>query len=243
MSDTQEASEEQVIDILTPITKREDLSIETLEEEVADDLPAKFKGKTAKEIAASALEAEKLIGRQGKELGELRSIVDGYIKSQLGKPVNVGEKEEEKHSDPQMEAGLRSIRKMETELKLRDSHQDYKEIVQDEAFAEWIGASKVRIKLFAAADQEYDFDAANELFTNWKELKLLKATKEVTTEADDKRKAELKVAKTGAGTGSSAGGKKVYLRADLIKLRQFQPDKYNSLDKEIQQAYAEGRVR
>src|SRR3972149_2774295 len=117
MSETLEPSEEQVIDILTPITKREDLSIETLEEEVADDLPAKFKGKTAKEIAASALEA------------------------------------------------------------------------------------------------------------------------------DDKRKAELKVAKTGAGTGSSAGGKKVYLRADLIKLRQFQPDKYNSLDKEIQQAYAEGRVR
>jgi predicted RNA-binding protein YlqC (UPF0109 family) len=242
MSEVQQDGE-QVIDVLTPVTKREDLHIDVLEEEVINDLPEKFKGKTAKEIAASALEAEKLIGRQGKELGELRSIVDGYIKSQLGKPANVGEKEEDKHLDPQMEAGLRSIRKIETELKLRDTHQDYKEIVADPDFVEWIGTSKVRTKLFNAADQEYDFDAADELFGNWKELKLLKATKEVEEKAEDKRKVDLKAAKTGSGTGSMGAGKKVYLRADLIKLRQYQPDKYNSLQDEIQQAYAEGRVR
>lgn len=234
--------EEQITDVLTPVAKRDDLHIDVLEDEVADDLPVKFKGKTAKEIAASALEAEKLIGRQGKELGELRNIVDGYIKGQLGQP-KVGEKEEGKHQDPEVEAGLRSIRKMETELALRDAHPDYKTIVQEPEFVEWIGKSKVRSKLFNAADQEYDFDAADELFGNYKELKLLKATKEAESTADEKRKEALKAAKTGTGTGSGTSGKKIYLRADLIKLRQHNPEKYNAMDKEIQQAYAEGRVR
>lgn len=241
MSDTQE-SQEQIIDVLTPTTERTELHVDTLEAEIADDLPVKFQGKTAKEIAQSALEAEKLIGRQGKELGELRGIVDGYIKGQLGK-ASVGEKEEGNKADPQMEAGLRSIRKMETELALRDSHPDYKEIVQKPEFSEWIGKSKVRSKLFLAADKEYDFDAADELFSNWKELELLKATKEADSSQEEKRKADLKAAKTGTGTGSGTSGKKVYLRADLIKLRQNNPEKYNAMDKEIQAAYQEGRVR
>lgn len=241
MSDTQE-SQEQITDILTSTTDKTDLHVDTLEDDIADDLPVKFKGKTAKEIAQSALEAEKLIGRQGKELGELRNIVDGYIKGQLGQ-ANVGEKKEDKTTDPQMEAGLRAIRKMETELALRDSHPDYKEVVQKPEFMEWIGKSKVRSKLLMQADKDYDLDAAEELFNNWKELELLKATKEADSNVEEKRKADLKAAKTGTGTGSGTIGKKIYLRADLIKLRQHNPEKYSAMDKEIQTAYKEGRVR
>lgn len=243
MSETQNSDNEQVIDILTPVTAKTDIHVDTLVAESGDDLPAKFKGKTAKEIAQSALEAEKLIGRQGHELGELRGIVDGYIKSQLGQKATVAEKQEGIQPDPKMEEGLRTIRKMECELKLRDAHEDYKTIVQDPEFAEWIGKSKTRTKLFTAADKDYDFDAADELFTNWKELKTLKATKVADDDSEDKRKADLKAAKTGAGTGTGTTGRKVYLRADLIKLRQYQPDKYNAMDQEIQLAYKEGRVR
>lgn len=242
MSEVQDSSNDQVIDVLTPATKRQDLHIDTIQEEDSN-LPAKFKGKTALEIANSALEAEKLIGRQGQELGELRSIVDGYIKSQLGQKTNVGEKQVDVQTDPKVEEGLRTIRKMETELKLREAHQDYKTIVVDPEFAEWVGKSKVRTKLFNAADKDYDFDAADELLSNWKELKELKATKDADNAEDDKRKADLKSAKTGSGTGTGTGGKKVYLRADLIKLRQYNPDKYNAMDEEIQAAYRENRVR
>jgi hypothetical protein len=246
MSDTQDSGNEQIVDVLSPLTEIEDTpEIKDLEHDVENDLPAKFRGKTAKEIAQSALEAEKLIGKQGHELGELRKIVDGYLKSQL-QPATKGANEQEKESanrDPQYEAGLRSIKKMETELKLRDAHPDFKDIVKDEAFAEWIGASKIRSKLFQAADAEYDFDAADELFTNWKEIKTLKATKEAENGAEEKRKVDLKAAKTSNGSGGGSGGKKIYLRADLIKLRQHNPDKYNSMDAEIQLAYKENRVR
>lgn len=45
---------------------------ETTEEVATEELPDKYKGKTAAEIAKMHKEAEELIGRQGAELGELR---------------------------------------------------------------------------------------------------------------------------------------------------------------------------
>jgi hypothetical protein len=48
-----------------------------------DDLPEKYRGKTAKEIAQMHAEAEKLLGRQSSEVGELRRVFDTYIQSQL----------------------------------------------------------------------------------------------------------------------------------------------------------------
>ena len=52
-------------------------------EEEADDLPDKYKGKTPAEIAKMHQEAEKLLGRQSSEVGELRKIVDDFVKTQL----------------------------------------------------------------------------------------------------------------------------------------------------------------
>jgi hypothetical protein len=43
------------------------------------------------------------------------------------------------------------------------------------------------------------------------------------------------------GTGESS--KKVYRRADLIKLRMTDPDRYMALQDEIMSAYAQGRVK
>jgi len=45
-------------------------------------VPEKYKGKSANDIARMHQEAEKLIGRQGAEVGELRRIVDDFIKTQ-----------------------------------------------------------------------------------------------------------------------------------------------------------------
>ena len=53
--------------------------------------------------------------------------------------------------------------------------------------------------------------------------------------------------KTGEGvsraSGESTAGKKIYRRADLIRLKQTDPQRYQSLADEIYQAYAEGRVK
>ena len=43
------------------------------------------------------------------------------------------------------------------------------QILSTGAFAEWIQASKIRTQLFVQADKQYDYDAADELFTAWKE--------------------------------------------------------------------------
>jgi hypothetical protein len=96
--------------------------------------------------------------------------------------------------------------------------------------------------LFVAADQQYDSDSADELFTLWKERKTVaQQTAQVEKQA---RKQTLKAANTGNARGSAEGTrKKVYRRADIIKLMKTDPERYQALSEEIFQAYAEGRVK
>jgi len=96
--------------------------------------------------------------------------------------------------------------------------------------------------LFVAADQQYDADSADELFSLWKERKTVaQQTAKVEKQA---RKQTLKAANTGNARGSAEGSrKKVYRRADIIKLMKNDPDRYQALSDEIMAAYAEGRVK
>jgi hypothetical protein len=45
-------------------------------------LPDKYQGKSLEEVVQMHQEAEKLLGRQSSEVGELRRVVDDYISSQ-----------------------------------------------------------------------------------------------------------------------------------------------------------------
>ena len=47
-----------------------------------DDIPEKYKGKSVKDIVRMHQEAERAIGKQGSEVGELRRIVDDFVKAQ-----------------------------------------------------------------------------------------------------------------------------------------------------------------
>jgi hypothetical protein len=125
---------------------------------------------------------------------------------------------------------------------LKANHPDMQEILNDNNFAEWVKASKIRTQLFVQADQQYDYEAANELFSLWKERAgVAKQTVAVERQA---RKQQLKSANTGNARGTAEGSrKKVYRRADIIKLMRDDPERYQSLSNEIMQAYQEGRVR
>jgi hypothetical protein len=115
-------------------------------------------------------------------------------------------------------------------------------VLQDSKFVEWIKASKIRTQLFAQADKQYDYEAADELFTNWKERQGVVAQTVANEKAE--RKTAIKTASTGNTKGSGEQqSRKVYRRADIIKLMQDDPDRYLSLSDEIMQAYQEGRVR
>jgi len=54
----------------------------------------------------------------------------------------------------------------------------------------------------------------------------------------------MKVGRGVSRTSSEAtAGKKIYRRADLIRLRTNDPERYDALQDEILEAYAEGRVK
>jgi hypothetical protein len=228
-----------------------------------DDVPEKYRGKSAKEIARMHQEAEKALGRQGSEVGELRRLVDDFIKAQtvaktqqqapdnddtddvdfFADPKAAISKAIEKH--PKIKAAedlILSSRKAEALNTLKTQHPDFQEIVQSPDFAEWVGKSKVRQELFVRADQAYDFDAANELLSTFKERKAVVEKTKAVEQVE--RKQAVKAASTGAGKGSGETiGKKTYRRADIIDLMMRNPDRYAALSDEIMAAYAEGRVK
>jgi hypothetical protein len=224
-------------------------------------VPEKYQGKSMEEVVQMHQEAEKLLGRQSGEVGELRKVVDDYISSQVPTqaPQQFVEPEEDidYFTDPQGAVNraienhpkIREAEQYTVEYKKQSSlatlqakHPDMQTILGDPKFAEWIKASKIRTQLFVAADQQYDSDAADELFTLWKERKVVaQQTADVEKQA---RKQTLKAASTGNARGSSQGTrKKVYRRADIIKLMRTDPDRYTALADEIMAAYAEGRVK
>ena len=227
--------------------------------EPQEGIPEKYQGKSTAEIVRMHQEAEKLLGKQSGEVGELRSVVDNYIQTQLDDtPTPKQEAEDiDFFSDPDKAveraiANHPSIKKAEeanlnnrretAQSKLQSRHPDMNNIIQDGKFVEWIKASKIRTQLFAQADRQYDYDAADELFTNWKERQGVVA--QAASTEKDTRKAAVRKASTGStkGTGEQRA-KKIYRRSDIIKLMKTDPDRYMSLSDEITQAYAEGRVR
>ena len=229
-------------------------------EEPETDLPDKYQGKSTAEIVRMHQEAEKLLGKQSSEVGELRKVVDDYIQTQLSTQETQATKADEEidfFSDPdkaveraisnhpkikEAEQISNQYRQSTAMNKLQTKHPEMQEILQNEKFAEWIKGSKIRQQLFVQADQQYDYDAADELFSLWKERQQV-VTQTVANEKQQRKQA-VKAASTGNARGSGEQrGKKVYRRADIIKLMRTDPDRYQALSNEIMQAYAEGRVR
>jgi hypothetical protein len=224
-----------------------------------DDLPEKYKGKSVKDIIAMHQEAEKLIGKQGSEVGELRKVVDDFIKTQTSRDLKTKEEEQidevdffadpkatiekaiENHpSVKEAKIAAKEMRRAETLARIEKEFPNVTEIVQDAQFAEWIKASKVRTDLYLRAETEYDFDAAKELLETWREKKELSKKAVETSKVD--RELQLKAADVSTPNATESVSKKKYRRSDIIKLMQTDPDRYDAMANEIMQAYREGRV-
>jgi hypothetical protein len=130
-----------------------------------------------------------------------------------------------------------------TAQQLEKAHPDFQEVIGDGGFQEWVNGSKIRQRLYKEADS-YDFDAADELLTNWKERQMISKTQEVNEGKKVKRDTAMKAGEAMSNaSGESTAGKKIYRRADLIRLKQTDPRRYEDLADEIYQAYADGRVK
>jgi hypothetical protein len=223
-----------------------------------NDLPEKYRGKSTKEIAAMHQEAEKLIGKQGSEVGDLRRIVDDFIKAQTSSDLKTKEPELDESDffvDPKstvnkaidnhpaiLEAKRASqeMKRNETLSKLGTKYPNLKETVEDPAFIDWIKNSKVRTELFVRAEREFDFESADELISTWQDKQ--KITKKALDTSKMDRDSQLKTADVGTSNSSETVTKKKYRRSDIIRLMQTDRAKYDALSDEIMKAYAEGRV-
>jgi hypothetical protein len=229
-----------------------------VEEVHQSDIPNKYKGKSIEDVIKMHQEAEKLIGRQAQEVGEVRKLADDLIKQTLSKPTTPTEVEPEVDffEDPKKAVtktleqhpdivaarhATQEMKKMQIQQRLTLEHPDFQNIVQDQGFAEWVKQSPVRLQLYARADSEYDYDSANELLTTFKALKGIQKQQQVE-QAKRATESTLKAASVDTG-GTGETSKRIYRSADLIRLRMTDPERYNSLQDEIMLAYAEGRVK
>jgi hypothetical protein len=261
-------SEQEVVqDVTTPVpdsTGADNTETAKVSEPV-EELPEKYKGKSAIEIAKMHQEAEKLIGRQANEVHEVRSLADQLLKQQLDSrakeakpieesleddffadPASAVNRQVEKHPAvlEARQAAL-EMKRMKTAQQLSSKHPDFATIASDSGFQDWVKSSAIRLNLFAKADAEFDFESADELLSTYKELKQIKQQNQVQQSVAVESKSQeqaMKAATVDVG-GAGETSRKVYRRADLIKLRITDPDRYMQLSDEIMAAYAEGRVK
>jgi hypothetical protein len=262
--------EEISADVEVEGTIEPDETPETLEaesEEPTSDIPDKFEGKSVEDIVKSYQNLEQELGRKSQEIGELRQLSDSFLKAEISRndtqtspqtENSNNETENDFFEDPSKAVNslienhpkFQEFQKFQAKQsqdtskgQLEQTHPDYVDIVQDSNFQDWVKASKFRVDLFEQADK-YDYAAADELLTHWKERSMIDKTAEVQEKQKATRKKNLKAGKTESRVSSeSTAGKKTYRRADLIRLKQSDPNRYADLADEIYNAYAEGRVK
>lgn len=235
-----------------------------VDEEEAEDLPEKYKGKSAAELARMHQNLESLMGKQSSEVGELRKAVDQLVQSNMQTQATATSAPEPEIDDSEFFTNprgaverliaenptLQSAQQVAAEMSkqqalaaLQNAHPDMNKIVSDDAFQKWVGGSKIRTEMFRKADQQYDYEQANELFNLWKE----RATTVTQAKAVEKlaQKQQLKRASTGSARANPEGKavKKVYRRRDIIDLMNRDPKRYQAMQSEIMLAYQEGRVK
>lgn len=223
-------------------------------------LPEKYRGKSVEDIVKMHQEAEKLVDRQATEVGEVRKLADELLKSQLYKKPEVEQPVEVDFFENPQEAIRNAVnnnpkvlaaeqlalqqQRILASQTIAQLHPDFQQVVADNEFTNWIKSSKIRTQLYNNAEN-YDVEAANELLSTFKELRAVKQAQQTTkfTEIETaSRDKSLSAASVESG-GTGESFKKIYRRADLIRLRLNNPAKYDSMQDDIDRAYQEGRVR
>lgn len=230
-------------------------------------IPERFRGKSAEEIAAAYAELESLAGRQGQELGVLRKAVDTIqaqrqpteqpAKAPERKPVTVDEiydnadesirrvvREESQSRIEELERRLQEADRRAALAVFESKHPDYRSLVQDAAFTDWIKGSPYRVRQAMAADQG-DLDAADDLFSTYAEVSGAKKQAQTT----QSRRAAVREASLETSGGNAPAPVEKFSRSKLesmrIRARRGDPEAERYMQangEDILRAYAEGRL-
>jgi len=238
--------------------------VEEVQQEPTYEPPEKYAGKTLEDVIGMHQNAEKVLGKQGQEVGQQRQLIQQLMEqsqaSQATEPTEDAVSFEDSFYDDPAKAVNSAIENHPEIIKAREgnaksaqnanlsqleaTHPDFMDIVGDNDFQKWVGESGIRTELFRRADADYDFNAANELLGTWKQISMIGKTQEVNKAEKVKRqKAMRQTSSETRSSGDSVGGKKIYRRSDLIQLQVSDPNRYADLSDEITQAYQEGRVK
>lgn len=232
-------------------------TVDSQEQPTEEDIPDKYRGKSASDLVRMHQEAERMLGRQSGEVGELRKVVDEFVMSQSTKKEETVDEEIDYFSDPEkaiqqaiekhpavQEAQKASMdmKKSSAQAMLKEKHPDMADILTDEKFVSWVQESQFRTNLLQQADRNFDYAAADEIFSLWKDRQSLIG--QTVNAEKSSRNAAVKSASTGGASGTSeSSSKKIFRRADIIKLMKNDPDRYSAMSNEIMLAYQEGRVK
>lgn len=199
------------------------------------EMPERFKGKSAEEIAKSYVDLERLNSKQAQDLGTMRKNVDELLALQ-SRPLEQPAEEISVDYDELVEQPKETIEKVATAavndrlgsieqtlekqsfearaLQFERDFPDWRQVAATEEFSNWVESSPYRTRLAKAADQ-FDFDAAEDLFGSYKEH--LSLTEQVAAEAD--RRQKLADATMESSTTSHIESDEKFSRTDLQNAR------------------------
>ena len=234
---------EQFSDIQSETPVGEEQQDKSAEEINEYELPKKFQGKSMEDIVGSYENLEKELGRKGstpqtepETYAEETDFFDDP-NAAVSKAIDNHPKFREFEEQQKAQHANAITQKLQAE------HPDFLDVVSDVKFQEWVQESPIRTKLYVSA-HNYDYDSAKELIGNWKERSLITSTTKAEEAKGAKRSQALKAGKSVSRTSAeSTAGKKIYRRADLIRLKTSDPERYVDLQDEILSAYADGRVK
>lgn len=220
-----------------------------------EEIPQKYRGKGVADLIKMHQNAEQLASRHAQEVGEVRRLADELIKSQLTKKPEVEQPKvdffenpdeairQAVENNPKVRAAEEYAMQVQRQMaaqQLAAKHPDFMDVNADPEFQSWVQSTNVRKKLYQDANN-YDFEAADELLSTFKQLRTVQ--RQAVSDVEKKaREATLRAASVDtSGTGET--GKKTYSRAFLINKRIHDPNWIAQNQEEISRAYREGRVK
>lgn len=237
-----------------------------------NDVDPRFAGKSTSDIVNMYRNLESHSGRLASQLGETKQALNQIILEKRGndirqnspraEPVKVQPTDmmtnpteainrlldDRLSNQPELSAVKQRIAELEAQLghtTFVSKHPDAQDVTLDPNFQAWVAKTPLRQKLNAdaAAGNMY---AADHLLTEWEAAKPTASTTTATTRAQEAaRRVGLESSTTGSESGNGPNrSAKTFKRQDLIRLRQTNPDLYESdaYQKQIVRAYQEGRV-
>lgn len=245
------------------------------QEQEDDRVPDKFKDKSREEILEMYQNLERKHGSLANEVGHMRNIVEriasGKRKDDLGieeeETVNITSDEllsnpteaiakvvaASSKKAPKLEEEIALIRQEQAMERFRERHPTFEQDMGDPQFQKWLSQSAYRQRLAVRAAQDGDLDAADELFTGWEEIKGANGTddddrgtgNDEDLDARERMKRDAHLERGGSRGASKAFGQRIYSKAEILKLRLEDPERYYSPEMQeiLTAAYAEGRVR